>query len=157
MLRAARLLGIEIVSGGLGPHDPREVARLARQHAVRVAIENHPETDPQQVIAAIGQEQDVLGACVDTGWWLTHGYDAAQAIRALGQHVWHIHLKDIRAAGGHETVQLGTGIMDVPAVIAAIKAIGYDGAISIEHEPEHFDPTAEVIAGRELAERLLGL
>ena len=155
VLRAARLLGVPIVAGGLFGADAREVARIARRQTVRVALENHPERDPQEVIDQIGDDDDVLGACVDTGWWLTQGYSPADAIRRLGPHVFHIHLKDIRAPGGHDTVQLGTGIMDLADVLAAIREIGYAGPLGIEHEPEHYDPTAEVVAGRELVERLL--
>lgn len=155
VLRAARLLGVPIVAGGLFGADAREVARIARRQTVRVALENHPERDPQELADQIGGDDDVLGACVDTGWWLTQGYNPAEAIRRLGRHVFHIHLKDIRAAGAHETVQLGTGLMDVGDVLAAIREIGYSGPLGIEHEPEHYDPTAEVVAGRELVERLL--
>jgi sugar phosphate isomerase/epimerase len=155
MLGAARLLGIGLVAGGLPLERAPEIARLAREHGVRVGIENHPERHADEVLAKIGDNADVLGACVDTGWWLTQGYDPAAAVRALGRHLFHVHLKDIRAAGKHETCQLGTGLLDVPAVLAALREVGYDGYLSIEHEPDDYDPLEEVVRSRELVERLL--
>jgi sugar phosphate isomerase/epimerase len=155
MMRAARLLGIDLIAGSLSAERAPEVAELARRYAVRVGIENHPEQHPNQVLATIGDHSDVIGACVDTGWWLTQGYDPAAAIRALGPHLLHVHMKDVRAVGKHDTCALGAGLLDVPAALAALREVGYDGYLSIEHEPEEYDPTAEVAQSRELVERLL--
>jgi sugar phosphate isomerase/epimerase len=155
MLRAARLLGIGLVAGGLPLERAPEIARLAREQGMRVAIENHPERHADEVLAKIGDHADVLGACVDTGWWLTQGYDPVAAVRALGKHLFHVHLKDISAAGKHETCALGDGLLDVAAVLAALREVGYDGYLSVEHEPDDYDPTAEIVRSRELVERLL--
>jgi L-ribulose-5-phosphate 3-epimerase len=155
MMRATRLLGIDLVAGGLPLERAPEIARLARNHQVRIGIENHPERHADEVLAKIGDNGDVMGACVDTGWWLTQGYDPAAAIRALGQHLFHVHLKDIRAAGKHETCALGDGLLDVAEVLAALREVGYDGYLSVEHEPGDHDPTAEIVRSRELVERLL--
>ncbi|HEY3230424.1 MAG TPA: hypothetical protein VGJ87_14475, partial [Roseiflexaceae bacterium] len=43
MMRAARLLGIGLVSGGLPLERASEIAGLARQYQMRIGIENHPE------------------------------------------------------------------------------------------------------------------
>jgi len=155
MMRAARLLGVSLIAGSLSAKRAPEVAQLARRHGVRVGIENHPEQHPNQVLATIGEHGDVIGACVDTGWWLTQGYDPAAAIRILAPHLLHVHLKDVRAAGKHDTCALGTGLLDVPAALAALREVGYDGCVSVEHEPEDYDPTEEVAQSRELVEQLL--
>ncbi len=73
----------------------------------------------------------------------------------LSRHLFHVHLKDIREAGKHDTCALGAGLLDVAAVLAALREVGYDGYLSIEHEPDTYDPTAEAAASRELVERLL--
>ena len=155
MLQAARLLGIDLVAGGLPPERAPDLAGLAREHGVRIGIENHPERHADEVLAKIGDNSDVLGACIDTGWWLTQGYDPVAAVHALGQHLFHVHLKDIRAAGKHETCALGTGLLDVAAVLAALREVGYNGYLSIEHEPDDYDPTAEIVQSCELVEQLL--
>jgi L-ribulose-5-phosphate 3-epimerase len=44
---------------------------------------------------------------------------------------------------GHETCLLGEGIADIPGCLKALQDIGYTGPISIEHEPEDFNPLKE--------------
>ena len=46
--------------------------------------------------------------------------------------------------GGHATCALGDGVVDILGVLAALKELGYTGAVSIEHEPYGYDPTEEV-------------
>jgi sugar phosphate isomerase/epimerase len=145
-------LGVPILSGtsALLASDRDAVLRELTRTGLRFAIENHPEKTPDEVIAKIGDGAGgLLGTAVDTGWWATQGYDAAEAIRALGPHLLHLHLKDIRAAGAHDTCALGDGIVDVESCVVAMREVGFSGTISIEHEPEHYDPMPEIVVSRQ--------
>ena len=98
-----------------------------------------------------------MGATVDTGWWGTQGYDAAEAIEELGEHVLHVHLKDVLALDEpHETCRWGEGIVPIEDCVRTLERIGYQGTIAVEHEPETFDPTNDVRAMREQLEGWLG-
>jgi sugar phosphate isomerase/epimerase len=98
----------------------------------------------------------MLGATIDTGWWATQGYDAARAIEELGDHVWHVHLKDVLALDEpHETCRYGEGIVPIERCVEALRGIGYDGVVSVEHEPETWDPSEECRLMRESLERWL--
>ena len=117
---------------------------VLREHGVRFAYENHPESDPREVLDLIGDASDVLGVAIDTGWWATHGYDPVQAIRDLGDRLFYVHLKDVSRAGEpHLTCAHGEGVVDIPGCVDEILASGYAGGMSIEHEPYDHDPTAE--------------
>jgi sugar phosphate isomerase/epimerase len=95
-----------------------------------------------------------MAATVDTGWWATQGYDPVRAIEELGEHMRHVHLKDVLHEGEpHETCAWGEGIVDVEACVRALRRLGYSGAYTIEHEPEDHDPSEEI---REMRERLEG-
>lgn len=147
--RMAVALGAPVLGGGTPLlHDQRAlVIDGLKRHGLRLGIENHPEKNPGELLAQIGDGGDgTIGAAVDTGWFGTQGYDAAQAIRELGPHVFAVHLKDVRAPGGHETVRYGEGCVPLQACVQALKDIGYRGAISVEHEPEHHDPTDDIRA-----------
>jgi L-ribulose-5-phosphate 3-epimerase len=114
-----------------------------------LALENRPEKNTEELTAQIGTDHSgLVGAAVDTGWWATQGFDAAQAIRELGPLLFYVHLKDVRAVGAHDTCVFGDGIVPVADCVTALQEIGYDGAISIEHEPEHYDPFPEVEINR---------
>lgn len=57
---------------------------------------------------------------VDTYWVKTGGADPADLIRRLGERVAHLHLKDGPATMEKlDQVALGSGVMDVPAILAA--------------------------------------
>jgi sugar phosphate isomerase/epimerase len=148
----ARVLGTTVIGGGFSG-EVEELVPVLRRHGVVLAVENHPEKTPAEVLEKIGRGDGTLAATVDTGWWGTQGYDAADAIRELGRHVAHVHLKDVRALGEpHETCRWGDGIVDVEACVRALQELGYSGALAVEHEPEDHDPSEECRAMREQLE-----
>ena len=148
----AAAIGAPILSGnaGLLGADRAALVELLDSHGLVFAIENHPERAAAEVLTKIGDGAGGrIGTAVDTGWWGTQGADAAQVLRELAGHVLHVHLKDIRATGGHETCALGDGVVPVAECVAVLPEIGFTGPISIEHEPEHYDPAPEVAISRE--------
>jgi sugar phosphate isomerase/epimerase len=145
----ARGLGVDLIGGGMSG-DPAALVPVLREHGVRLAIENHPEKTPAEVLAKIEAGDGTMGATVDTGWWGTQGYDAARAIVELGEHVLHVHLKDVLREGEpHDTCRWGEGIVDIESCVQALRRIGYQGAYVVEYEPEDHDPSAEIRAMRE--------
>jgi len=90
--------------------------------------------------AGLGGGNEWLGVCVDTGWLGTQGASGPKIIKELDDLVRHTHIKDVKAAGGHETVLLGEGVVDPGACIQALKGIGYEGWYSWEDEPEDRNP-----------------
>lgn len=122
-----------------------EALAVLRRYKIVLAIENHPETSPNQILEQIGTDTDVLGAAADTGWWATQGADPAEALRALGGHLCTVHLKDVLEVGAHNTCRFGQGVAKINECVTALKAMNYQGTLGIEHEPEHFNPTQDVL------------
>jgi L-ribulose-5-phosphate 3-epimerase len=144
----ALAVGTSNIGGGFSG-EAAALAPVLREHGVTLAIENHPERTPVEVLAKIDAGGGTMAATVDTGWWGTQGYDAAQAIEELGAHVAHVHLKDVLRVGEpHDTCAWGEGVVDVEACIRALERIDYRGALAVEHEPEDRDPTEEIRAMR---------
>lgn len=145
----AQALGCRILGGStaLLANDRAATLDLLRRHDLVLGIENHPEKTPAELRAKIGADGGgLVGACVDTGWFGTQGYDAAQALEELGDVLVHVHLKDVLAAGAHDTCGYGRGVVPIRACVETLGRIGYGGAISVEHEPEDRDPRPEVEA-----------
>jgi sugar phosphate isomerase/epimerase len=143
----ATALGTTLL-GGMAS-DLSDALPILRERGLRLGIENHPEPNPPALLAKIGDDGDVLGATIDTGWWGTQGYDAARAIEELHDHVLHVHLKDVLATGEpHETCRWGDGIVPIEECVHALRRIDYQGGIAVEHEPELFDPSADCAAMR---------
>lgn len=142
----ARAVGTSILGGNatFARTERRQTIELLQKHELTLALENHPERSPNEIVAAIGDggNGSILTA-IDTGWYATQGYDPVRAIGELGDLIGHVHLKDVRAPGAHETCLWGRGCVPVEACVRELQRIGYRGAVSVEHEPPDFDPTEE--------------
>lgn len=150
--RVANEVGASMIGGGsptLTEQRDDALAVLAA-HGVRFAIENHPEKTPDEVLAVVG-DSEWLGSCADTGWWTIQGFDAPTAIRELAGRILTVHLKDVdrRTGGGRRP---GTGDANIAGCLDALAGVGYEGAVGIEHEPNGWDPTDDLKAGRQLLE-----
>jgi L-ribulose-5-phosphate 3-epimerase len=148
------------ILGGMTPlvfENRAFVVDTLQKYDLKLGLENHPEKNPEEVLARIGDDgQDRIGTTVDTGWYGTHGYDAAQAIEKLGNHIFHVHLKDVLAPGGHVTCRYGQGCVPIEACVQTLQKIGYSGSYSVEHEPEDDDPTEDCQANLAMLRQWLG-
>jgi sugar phosphate isomerase/epimerase len=149
----ALAMGTSTIGGGFSG-DAAALAPVLRHHGVTLAIENHPEKTPAEVLAKIEAADGTMAATVDTGWWATQRYDPVRAIEELGEHVAHVHLKDVvREGEPHDTCAWGDGIVDVEACVRVLERLGYRGALTIEHEPDDHDPSDEIrVMRRQLEE-----
>jgi sugar phosphate isomerase/epimerase len=144
--KLATALGTRVLGGGTGllQKDHAALVRLLEQYDLLLAVENHPEKTPADLIARMGDTaRGRIGAAVDTGWFGTQGYPVPRALAELAPYLIHVHLKDVDEVGAHRTVGLGAGVVDIEGCVRALQGIGYDGGISIEHEPDDRDPGPE--------------
>ena len=86
--------------------------------------------------AAVG---DIIGANVDPSHLLWQGMDPVEVIKELGKNnaIHHFHAKDTKIENRNTSVN-GKEMWN--AVISKLKAVGYDGVISIEHEDSLMSP-----------------
>lgn len=123
------------------------VIRTLKTYGLKLGIENHPEKNAKELLARIGDGGDgTIGAAIDTGWYGTQGYDAIGAIKELREYLFYVHLKDVLAPGRHDTCRYGRGVVPIQACVQALRRVGYERGISVEHEPEEYDPTEDCIA-----------
>ena len=165
--RLCAALDIPIISGHieLVSKDRATAVAILREHCVAYAIENHQEKSIAELRARLGTgDEDVVGLALDTGWCATRKWDALVGVRELYPRIFAVHLKDVKAPRaektglefvdmGHETCRLGDGIVPVRAVLQELRERGFRGPISIEHEPEEYNPSQEIREGRERAEQ----
>ena len=133
-------------------------ASYAEAQGVTLALENHGRFAGRsdQVRAIIDQVgSGALRVNFDTGNFLPVGEDPVQAARELGALTVMAHLKDMRLAADGEKghvfedtrgrllsgCAIGAGLVDLPAVLAALGQAGFDGWLSLEYEGAE-DPIA---------------
>ena len=154
-LRICQGLGIAHVDGGLRDNTPEQATALCREHGIRFNIENHPEKSAPEILAKIGGGNEWLGVCIDMGWLGTQGVTGPAVIKACAPFVRHTHVKDVKAAGKHETCLLGEGSADVAGCMAALRDVKYAGWYSWEDEPEDRNPFDSAVRNREWIEKRL--
>jgi sugar phosphate isomerase/epimerase len=163
----------------------RETIKFAEDHGVKVAIEMHPGFcvyAVEHVLAlreAVGSKH--LGANFDPSHLFWQGVNPVHAIRALGDAIFHFHAKDtiidpinatlngvldtkpyadhLHRSWTFRTVGYGHGEEVWRAMVSNLQMVGYDGALSIEHEDglmsqnEGFEKAAQFLKGVLIQER----
>jgi inosose dehydratase len=141
--------------------DPRRWDAMVRLIARIAAIARDAGLDPvlhphagsfvefHDEIERVLEATDV-GLCLDTGHCAYARIDPAEAVATYAARLGHVHLKDVdgsvlaradrHALGFWDAVEqgvfcpLGEGIVDLRAVLAALRAIGYEGFATLEQD-----------------------
>jgi inosose dehydratase len=108
---------------------------------------------------------DAMELCLDTGHWLYAGQDPVRAFERWADRIPYLHIKDLdrtRRNGGYWTAvregvfrPIGTGDLDVPALLQALERHGFARCAIVEQDRvPGGDPVADLIAGRHYLENL---
>ncbi|MEJ0096705.1 MAG: sugar phosphate isomerase/epimerase family protein [Bauldia sp.] len=131
----------------------RRIAAIAKEHGLRVALENHANVMSPQVDSLLRLldhvPEDNLGVNLDIGWTFIQREDVPWAIHKLGDKLFHIHARDGDGLMCYR-LPIGQGILDWPAIGRAADAVGFDGYLSVELS--HQELTIE--EGRERVRRV---
>jgi sugar phosphate isomerase/epimerase len=82
---------------------------------------------------------DDLGYNIDVGWTLLQREYPPVAIHKVGRHLMNVHMRDIDGLM-RQFPAFGRGVMDVQAIITALKNVGFRGFASIEQDRHPGDP-----------------
>ncbi|WP_313695758.1 sugar phosphate isomerase/epimerase family protein [Halorarum halobium] len=156
-----------------------EVGAHAEAHGVDVGIEMHPNMlvyEPHGMLKLRERTSDRIGTNFDPSHLYWQGIDVTAAIRLLGERdaIHHVHAKDTRVYEENarekgvldttdylaeadrswifRSVGYGHGEEHWKDVVSTLRMVGYDGALSIEHE----DSLTSSREGLEKAVDLLG-
>jgi DNA-(apurinic or apyrimidinic site) lyase len=138
-----------------------DLAEHAAEYGVDLAIEMHPNMlvyEPHGMVRLREATNERVGANFDPSHLYWQGIDVLAAIRKLGQRdaIHHFHAKDTRV---YDAVAQTKGVLDAQSytdeaerswlfrtigyghgeahwkdVVSTLRMVGYDGALSIEHE-----------------------
>ncbi|MBR5451817.1 MAG: sugar phosphate isomerase/epimerase [Clostridia bacterium] len=138
----------------------KEAVKIAKSYGVKyIALEMHPGFcvyNPSTLKKLRNAVDDMIGANFDPSHLIWQGMDPCVAIGELKGAIYHFHAKDTivdpinKAKNGvldtqnlgslsdrtwlFRTVGYGTGEKNWKDIFSKLKTVGYDGAISIEHE-----------------------
>lgn len=142
----AKAAGLRLIVGAPTPEMLGKVEEAVKAHGIRVAIHNHGPEDkqfptPQSAYEKIKGMDRRLGLCMDIGHTVRAGEDPAKTAEACADRLFDVHIKDVTAAAKEgKTLEMGRGIIDIPALFRALLKMKFDGVCSFEYEKDEMDP-----------------
>src|SRR5262249_26794538 len=126
------------ISIGIHPHGPSGGGKLHRWYSAEV------------ILKAVKDRHPLIGTCLDTGHLiraeqLGKKLDPAEEVRTMKDRNFGMHLKDHDNQRKRDVV-FGKGVLDVPAVLKALRDVKFKGYISIEYEANENEPSPDVKA-----------
>ncbi|MCE5271710.1 sugar phosphate isomerase/epimerase [bacterium] len=147
-----KALGVLAISGSPQPGSLQLVDKLANEYGLPVAIHNHGPEDPifgsyEQVRTAMLQTSNMVGFCMDCGHFYRAGVDPMLALDEFSNRVYGIHLKDLvpDADGKWKDVIVGTGKINLVALLDKLDEIGFKGYLSLEYESDPDNPVPAML------------
>jgi sugar phosphate isomerase/epimerase len=155
----------------------KEEVKFARQHGInKICLEMHPSFavyNPGTLLRLRDAVGEVIGANFDPSHLFWQGIDPVEAVKHLGAAIYHVHAKDTKMNPKNMAIN---GVLDTTPYsevdsrswvfrtvgdghdasfwdnfVKALKSVGYDYVLSIEHE----DPLIGKEEGFEKAARFL--
>jgi inosose dehydratase len=142
----AKLAGIKMMVGV--PNAPLlELSeRKCKELDIALAIHNHGPTDnrypsPESAYTLISKMDRRMGLCIDVGHTQRLGLDPAAQCEKYFDRLLDVHIKDVSAATADgTTVEIGSGVIDIPKLLRTLTRLKYAGTLHFEHEKDAKDP-----------------
>lgn len=126
----------------------RDAAPAARDHGIRMAVENHIDFHSGEILWLIQQvDSPWLGVNFDTGNFVRLLDDPVKGMAKLAPHVYATHVKDLdvrRDVAADEwfffsSVPVGRGLVDNRKLVEMLARAGYEGFLAVEIDFLHPD------------------
>jgi sugar phosphate isomerase/epimerase len=154
-------LGIKSLSADPAPDSFDALDKLVEEYKIAIAIHPHgPQGKGQRhrwwsaevIMQAVKDHNPLIGTCLDTGHLIRMAQlgemlDPAQQVRVMGARNFGMHLKDHDNKRKTDVVYgKDGGVLDVPAVLKALRDVKFKGYIAIEYEANPQEPSKDVAA-----------
>lgn len=118
--------------------------KLAKEFDIRVGIHEHKKRendpnykiwDPNYVLSLVKDRDERIGACADTGHWVSSGLVPLDCIKILKGRIISLHLKERSELGKQlpDTIY-GEGVSNIKGILDELKNQKFTGPIHIEYE-----------------------
>ena len=140
--------GLEMIIGVPNHELLPQVEEQVKKYNIKLAIHNHGPGDKlyssvDDVQAKIKNLDKRIGFCIDIGHVKRIQQDPVAMLEKYKDRLFDMHMKDVNKDTGDGTpLEIGRGIIDIPAVIKALKKMNYQGTVAFEYEKDGDDPVA---------------
>ncbi|MEE4284580.1 MAG: sugar phosphate isomerase/epimerase [Mariniphaga sp.] len=142
----AKRVGVKLIVGvptyELLPYVNKKVKEYDFHYAIHLHgpdIELFPDAD--DVWENVKNLDPRMGMCLDIGHDTRNGKDPVADLKKYHTRVFDVHIKDVTGdtKAGY-SVEIGRGIIDIPAFVNMLREVNYTGVCSLEHEKNMDNP-----------------
>jgi inosose dehydratase len=159
MFDFGKALGVKYFSASPSMDAFDSLDKLCDEYKIEIAIHPHGPVgggkrdqwwSAEIIMKAVKDHNKLIGACLDTGHLirmqkLGEKLDPAEQVKVMGERNYAMHLKD-NDNKKDTNVPFGdpAGVLDVAAVLKALKSVKFTGYVNIEYEANPADPSPDV-------------
>lgn len=142
----AKRVGVKLIVGvpnyELLPYVDKKVKEYDMHYAIHLHGPDMPlYPDADDVWKNVKDLDRRIGMCLDIGHDMRNGKDPVEDLKKYHSRVFDVHIKDVTGASKQGySVEIGRGIIDIPAFVKMLRQVGYTGKCSLEHERNMDDP-----------------
>jgi inosose dehydratase len=156
----AAALGVKSLSADPTPDSFDSLDKLCAEYKIAIAIHPHGPTgkgkdrhrwwSAEVILAAVKDHHELIGTCLDTGHLIRMAQlgemlDSAQQVKVMGKRNFGMHLKDHDNKRKTDVIYgKDGGVLDVTAVLKALREVKFNGYVAIEYEAKENEPTEDV-------------
>lgn len=142
----AKRIGVKLIVGvpnyELLPYVDKKVKEYGFNYAIHLHgpdIKTYP--DAEDVWNHVKDLDPRIGMCLDIGHDTRNGKDPVADLQKYQSRVFDIHIKDVTGNTklGY-SLEVGRGIIDIPAFVKMLRQVGYSGVCSLEYEKDMDNP-----------------
>ena len=142
----AKRVGVRLIVGIPNVELLPYVEKKVKEYGFNYAIHLHgPDIniyqDAEDVWNHVKDLDPRIGMCLDIGHDFRNGKDPIADLKKYISRVYDIHLKNVTdSTKAGKSVEVGRGLINIPAFVNALRATGYSGVVSLEYERNMKDP-----------------
>lgn len=142
----ARACGIRYITGSPSNEMLPLCNEYAKKFNIGLAIHNHgPGDDLNPTVPSIYEKvknlDSRIGICMDIGHVVRLNRDPVAEFKQCFDRIIDLHIKDVNEASAKgDTIEMGRGVINLPAFFRTVLAMNYKGMASFEYEKDAKDP-----------------
>jgi len=141
----AKTAGMKVIIG-VPQHELLDLTEeKIKEYDIKVAIHNHGPGDdlypsPESVFEKVKDRDARFGMCMDIGHTQRIGLDPSKEAKKYFDRLLDVHIKDVTGSTAEgTTVEIGRGVIDIPAFLSVLMKKKYSGIVSFEYEKDEND------------------
>lgn len=143
--RYAKVAGLSVIIG-VPKHELLDITeQQVKATGIKLAIHNHGPGDevypsPESIYEKVKDRDARIGICLDIGHTERIGLNPAAEAKKYFSRLLDVHIKDVdKSTAEGDTVEIGRGVIDIPAFLKVLIDRKYSGVVSFEYEKDPDD------------------